>query len=167
MAMLVIAIAVTFPSLQAFFRGRALESEGRRFLTLTRYAQSRAVAEGIPMTLWIDAHEGAYGLEAQNGYLDRDDKAVDYDLDERLEIEVTQSSINRAQMTQEQQMRRRNQATRRNALPEILFTPDGAIDLTSPQTICIREDKENALWITQTPDRLGYEVQNNEPDRRR
>src|SRR5919112_30043 len=71
MAMLVIAIAVTFPSLQAFFRGRALESEGRRLLTLTRYAQSRAVSEGIPMTLWIDGHEGAYGLEAQNGYLDR------------------------------------------------------------------------------------------------
>src|SRR5688572_19269233 len=76
MALLVIVIGVTFPSLQKFFRGRTLESEGRRFLTLTRYAQSRAVAEGIPMTLWVDPLEGIYGLEAQKGFLDRDDKAV-------------------------------------------------------------------------------------------
>src|SRR5258706_12236786 len=84
MALVVIVIAVTFPSLQNFFRGRTLESEGRRFLTLTRYGQSRAVAEGIPMTLWIDPLQGAYGLEAQKGFLDRDDRAVEYDVDEKL-----------------------------------------------------------------------------------
>jgi hypothetical protein len=98
--------------------------------------------------------------------LDRDDKAVDYDVDEKLEIEVTQTGSTRAQMTQEQQTRRRNMSTQRNALPEIRFNPDGTMDITSPQTICIREDKEHALWITQRQDRLGYEVQSDEPNRR-
>lgn len=167
MAMLVIAIAVTFPSLQSFFRGRALESEGRRFLTLTRYAQSRAAAEGLPMTLWIDAHEGTYGLEAQKGFLERDDKAVEYDVDEKLEIEVTQAPINRAQLTREQQLRRQSSSLQRNALPEIRFAADGSIDVMSPETVCIREGKENALWITQTENRLGYEVRNSAPDRLR
>src|SRR4051812_47261095 len=93
MAILVIALATTFPMLQGFFRGRTLESEGRRFLTLTRYGQSRAVSEGIPMTLWINAKQRTYGLEAQTGYLDNDNKAVEYDLDSKLDIEVMASSI--------------------------------------------------------------------------
>src|SRR5437868_4904235 len=88
MALLVIVIAVTFPSLQSFFRGRTLDSEGRRFLTLTRYARNRAVSEGVPMTIWVDLIQGSYGLEAQKGFLDRDDKAVEYTVDEKLDIEI-------------------------------------------------------------------------------
>src|SRR5688572_7854706 len=37
MAMLVIIIAVSAPSLSKFFRGRVLDSEARRLLSLTRY----------------------------------------------------------------------------------------------------------------------------------
>ena len=169
MALLVIVIAVTFPTLRNFFTGRTLESEGRRFLTLTRYAQTRAASEGIPMTLWIDPLQGSYGLEAQKGFLDRDDKAVDYFLDEKLDIEVTQSGLNRAQMTQEQQLRRRTVGNARNANSEIRIAPDGSIDVTSPQSICIREgkNKDHALWVVLTDNRNGYEVQNEAPMRRR
>ncbi len=53
MAMLAIVISVALPSLKGFFRGRNLDSEARRFLSLTRYGQSRAVSEGVPMVLWI------------------------------------------------------------------------------------------------------------------
>ena len=49
MATLAIVLSVAAPSLARFFRGRSLDSEARRFLTLTRYGQSRAVAEGEPM----------------------------------------------------------------------------------------------------------------------
>ena len=55
LTLLLIVIGVAFPSLQHFFRGRNLDSEARRFLSLTRYGQSRAVSEGVPMVLWIDA----------------------------------------------------------------------------------------------------------------
>src|SRR2546423_8467910 len=124
MALLVIVIAVTFPSLQNFFRGRTLDSEGRRFLTLTRYARTRAVSEGVPMTVWVDPIQGSYGLEAQKGFLDRDDKAVEYTLDEKLDIEITQTGLSRAQMTQEEQLRRRNVSNSRNSNSELRFAPD-------------------------------------------
>jgi Tfp pilus assembly protein FimT len=165
MALLVIAVAVTLPSMQRFFRGRTLDSEGRRFLTLTRYGQTRAVSEGIPMTLWIDPIQGSYGLEAQKGFLDRDDKAVQYDVDEKLDIEIAQTGLNRAQMTQEQQLRRRAIGNSRNANSEIRFAPDGSVDVMSPQSVCIREasEKDHALWVALSQNRNGYEVLNDSP----
>src|SRR6266540_3620386 len=45
MALLLLVFGVTLPSLKGFFRGRNLDSEARRFLSLTRYGQSRAVSE--------------------------------------------------------------------------------------------------------------------------
>jgi prepilin-type N-terminal cleavage/methylation domain-containing protein len=168
MALLVIVIAVTFPSLQKFFGGRTLESEGRRFLTLTRYAQNRAASEGIPMTLWIDPIEGSYGLEAQKGFLEKDDKAVQYDVDDKLDIEIARNGWSRAELTQEQQARRRTIGNARNSNSEIRFAPDGSVDVMSPQSVCIRQtkEKEHALWVTLAENRNGYEVQNNAPERR-
>lgn len=168
MALLVIVVSLTFPDLRKFFRGRTLESEGRRFLTLTRYGQNRAAAEGIPMTLWIDPVKGAYGLEAQKGFLDKDDKAVEYTVDDKLDIEIAQTGWSRAEMTMEQQMRRRMTANAGNSNAEIRFAPDGSIDVTSPQSVCIQEasDKQNALWVTLAENRNAYEVENNAPQRR-
>jgi Tfp pilus assembly protein FimT len=158
MAILVIVLAVTFPMLQGFFRGRTLESEGRRFLALTRYGESRAVSEGIPMTLWIDVKKGAYGLEAQTGYLDRDDRAKEYELDEKLDFEVTQAS--QGVMTMEQQQRRRNALrTARNSNVEIRFLPDGTVDVSSPATVAIKRGKEDELRISQSGSGLFYEVE--------
>src|SRR5262245_47792338 len=89
MALLLIVVGVAFPSLQNFFRGRSLDSEVRRFLSLTRYAQSRAVSESIPMVLWLDAREGTYGLQADAGYLDNDSKAVEYTLSQDVSLEAS------------------------------------------------------------------------------
>ncbi len=47
MGLLAVVIALSAPSLSNFFRGRKLESEARRFVSVTRYGQSRAVAEGL------------------------------------------------------------------------------------------------------------------------
>src|SRR6185295_13881468 len=127
MALLVIVVSLTFPDLRKFFRGRTLESEGRRFLTLTRYGQNRAAAEGIPMTLWIDPIQGSYGLEAQKGFLDKDDRAVQYDVDEKVDIEIAQTGLTRAELTMEQQTRRRTIGNARNSNSEIRFAPDGSV----------------------------------------
>src|SRR6266436_2034312 len=78
LALLLIVIGVAFPSLQHFFRGRNLDSEARRFLSLTRYGQSRAVSEGVPMVLWIDARQNTYGLQAQTGYTETDTNMVQF-----------------------------------------------------------------------------------------
>ncbi|HEY6228422.1 MAG TPA: prepilin-type N-terminal cleavage/methylation domain-containing protein [Verrucomicrobiae bacterium] len=168
MALLVIVVSLTFPDLRKFFRGRTLESEGRRFLTLTRYGQNRAATEGIPMTLWIDPIQGSYGLEAQKGFLDKDDRAVEYNVDEKLDIEIAQTGWSRAELTMEQQTRRRTVGNTRNSNAEIRFAPDGSVDVMSPQSVCIREasDKQHALWVTLAENRNAYEVENNAPQRR-
>src|SRR5437763_109192 len=59
MTILLIVFSVALPSLKGFFRGRNLDSEARRFLSLTRYGQSRAVSEGVSMVLWMDTRRGA------------------------------------------------------------------------------------------------------------
>src|SRR5438046_9262722 len=65
MAILTVAVSITAPTLGRFFSGRALDSEARRLLALTHNGQSRAVSEGFPIELWVDARERTYGLEAE------------------------------------------------------------------------------------------------------
>src|SRR5260370_31322546 len=77
MTILAIAVSITAPALANFFRGRTLDSEGRRLLGLTHQGQSRAVSEGVPMELWIDSAPTAYGLEAEPRYEPSDTKAAD------------------------------------------------------------------------------------------
>src|SRR2546425_6952732 len=89
MAVLLIVVGVAFPSLKNFFHGRRLDSEARRFLSLTHYGQSRAVSEGVPMVLWIDSKQRTYGLEAQSGYVQLDSKSVEYELDDGLQMEAS------------------------------------------------------------------------------
>ena len=120
------------------------------------------------MTLWVDPIQGTYGLEAQKGFLDRDDKAVQYDVDEKLDIEIAQTGFSRAEMTQEQQLRRRVVGNSRTSNSEIRFAPDGSVDVMSPQSVCIREaqNKDHALWVTLSQNRNGYEVQTSAPPKR-
>src|SRR3954463_14446446 len=66
MAILTIAVSITAPALANFFHGRVLDSEARRVLALTRQGQSRAISEGLPMDLWVDAAQAQYGLEADS-----------------------------------------------------------------------------------------------------
>jgi type II secretion system protein H len=155
MAVLTIVLSVGAPALARFFRGRTLDSEARRFLSLTRYGQSRAVSEGVPMVLWIDAKQGFYGLKAEAGYLDDDRKAVEFLLHEDLLVEVEQVEL-RPLASQW------NRPTRRaDSLPEIRFTPDGFISETSPDAVLIREGEERAVWVAQSRNRLHYEIQAN------
>jgi Tfp pilus assembly protein FimT len=158
MALLLIVVGVSAPSLKGFFRGRTLDSEARRFLSLTRYAQSRAVSEGVPMTLWVDAKERTYGLQAQAGYLEDDQKAIEYDLDDGLDVEVS-APLATANLTAQKRT-----ALLAGNLPAIRFSPDGFIDVTSPETVQFREGAQNSVWITQSPNRVNYEITSNPPD---
>jgi Tfp pilus assembly protein FimT len=158
MALLVVMLAYIAPSLAHFFRGRTLNSEARRVLALTRYGQSRAVSEGIPMLLWVNPKQGTYGLRAQTGYLDQDTKAVEYSVGAELQIE--------AQMPIKLQTNHWTMAPRQNNLgqPAICFLPDGFISETSPDQILLRAPRENdGVWITESANRLGFEIRTNLP----
>src|SRR5687767_7523947 len=81
MVLLIIVASMVAPRMSSFFRGRALSAEAQRLLSLTHYAQSRAVTEGVPVLLWIDATKSTYGIEVQAGHEGDDDRGTDYTAD--------------------------------------------------------------------------------------
>ena len=158
MALLVVVLAVAAPSLSNFFRGRTIDSEARRFISLTRYGQSRAVSEGVPMVLWIDTKQRTYGLKQESGYAEQDTKAVDFALGKDLQVEVADLLPRSSQSSPSSQ----KQQTDPN-VPTLRFQPDGFIGEASPQSVVIREQTGESIWITQSRNRLNYEIQTNAP----
>ncbi|MBI2928936.1 MAG: GspH/FimT family pseudopilin [Verrucomicrobia bacterium] len=165
MALLVVVLGVAFPSLKGFFRGRNLDSEARRFLSLTRYGQSRAVSEGVPMVLWIDAKQRSYGLQTAAGYTDRDSKAVEFELDKDLQVEVTAPAVNllSSQWKENTQVAGAGNALRNlGNVPMIRFSPDGFIGESSPASVRFLQGESDVVWILQNTNRLGYEIPTNQ-----
>ena len=155
MALLLIVVSVTLPSLKGFFRGRNLDSEARRFLSLTRYAQSRAVSEGVPMVLWIDTRRGAYGLQQQAGYTTADTNALTFQLSDELSVETQMpDSATAAGLVSPVAQGMGN-------VPMIRFTPDEFIGEGSPDRIVFRQGQNDAVWIVESTNRLKYELQAN------
>jgi Tfp pilus assembly protein FimT len=153
MTILLVVMAVAFPSLRGFFRGRNLDSEARRILALTRYGQSRAVAEGVPVVLWIDSKQRTYGLEAAAGYLDEDQNAVEFELDENLRLEAIVPVLTTTSGQWNEP------APTAGSLPMIRFQPDGFISLSSPEQIVLTERDNHSIGIVQSSNRLTYEIQ--------
>ena len=156
MALLVIVIAVASPSLSRFMRGRTLDSEARRFVSLTRYGQSRAVSEGVPVVLWINTRQGSYGLRQEAGYTEQDTKAVDFLLGKDLRVEVASLPAQLGPLAQARATRQTDPNT-----PMLRFPPDGFIDETSPQSVVLRDQSGESIWITQSRNRLNYEIHTN------
>ncbi len=173
LTLLLTVLGFAAPTLARFFRGRELDSEALRFLALTRYGQSRAVAEGVPMVLWIDPQQRRYGLEAEATYLERDDLAREFELAEGLDIEVFQPrqpgpsaepvpALSALSATPDSQRPRSLQN-----LYWLRFTPEGALGETGPEWIAFRQVREEAvegeLWVAPSRNRLRYELRTNQP----
>jgi type II secretion system protein H len=153
MALICIVATLTTPRLIAFFRGRALSEESRRILALAHYAQSRAVAEGVPVVLWFDPAGAAYGQNIQAGFADTDDHASSFTLGSSLTLEapgggdpppVSESGDETLGLP--------------DNLSVIRFTPDGFYDPDSVAKLILRQDTEIALQISPTANRLDYEI---------
>jgi Tfp pilus assembly protein FimT len=163
MALLTIVISLTAPSLSRFFRGRTLDSEARRLLAMTRSGQSRAVSEGMPMDLWVDAAQGAFGLEAEPSFDTSDSKAMEFTLDSGLKIEVVNRTVVAPADTLNRTRRVSTASTprvvlARSSLPTIRFLPDGSIGDNSPQMLCLTSTAGGSLWLAQSRDGLIYEI---------
>jgi prepilin-type N-terminal cleavage/methylation domain-containing protein len=166
MAILTMAFSITTPTLSRFFRGRALESEARRLLALTRNGQSRAVSEGLPMDLWVDADQGKFGLEAEPSYDNQDPRKVDLQVDTGIQIKVeigaVSSSTNSGSANQAASVASKPRTMLvQPGLPTIRFMPDGSIADTSPLMLCIMARDGSALWLKQSRNRLTYEIKSN------
>jgi hypothetical protein len=133
-----------------------LSSEARRVLALVHQGQSRAVAEGVPVLLWINAKDSTYGLKVQstfggvNGVGDERasaftaDSTVTLDTPSTDTVPVSEQDDEKLGLT--------------DGLPFIRFTPDGFYDEGSVRKITLRSGTDDALEIVQTANRLGYEI---------
>jgi len=144
MAILTVTISLVVPSLSRFFAGRSLDSEVQRLLALTRYGQSRAVSEGVPMMLWLDPQAGAYGLEQEAGYSDKDAKAEDFALARDIKLDVPTGS---------------KPSTAGSKQFAIFFSPDGApVADTSVSRVSLTKGTDRPVWIALSANRMTYEV---------
>ena len=153
MAMLLVVMGISFPSLRGFFKGRNLDSEARRLLAMTHYGQSRAVSDGIPMELWIDPEQRSYGLRAATGYTDPDPRPLRNDLADKLEIQVS------APAPQIRTVPTRQYSSMAKIGPAIRFLPDGTIGESSPQQVTIQQVGGDGVKLVQSANRLKYEIQ--------
>ena len=160
MALLAIVLAISSPSLSRFFKSRSLESEARRFMALTRAAQSRAVSEGVPMVLWLETKSRAYGLNADKSFVEEDPKAEQFAVDESLEVEVRHSSEAAAAL---QLVQFRNEKLDTGTLYTLRFNPDGFVSVSSPEAVIFRQANNGELWVAQSRNRLNYEIQAGKP----
>ena len=155
MAILTIILAVASPSLANFFRGRTLDSEARRFLSLIHHAQSRAVSEGIPMQLWIDDRARTYGLHADPGYAADDPKAIQFEIAPDLQLEITVSTTTTPRATNPTSAANNNN----NNTTTLHFQPDGALPPGNAPSIRFRGADDTALTLAPGRNRLNYEIQ--------
>jgi type II secretion system protein H len=145
MALLVAAVSVSAPMLSSFFRGRALDSEARRLLALTHAGQSRAVSEGTPMLLWVDAPQRAYGLERESAARNGDPKAENFTLAEYVQLDAVSAQP---------------VSVDSRKLPAIRFLPDGSIDESSPSALHLAGADGSTLWLVEAANHLSYAIQN-------
>lgn len=177
MALLVVVMALVSPSLRGFLQGRTLDSEVRRFVSLTHYAQARAVNEGVPMRLWIDPERRRYGLAGEFSMdpSGTDPKSVAYELGQDIEVQVEQRSwaILMGNRLALQNRWAGGQPTTGTNMGQFVFrfTPDGFIDETSPLGLWIRHQPAGGaaravpgdeVYVGQSLNRLRYEVQTNQ-----
>jgi type II secretion system protein H len=148
LALLVIITSLAAPAMSNFIRGQALGSESRRLMALMHAGQSRAVSEGLPMVLWVNEKQGAYGLQAEATGQGGDSRAENLSLDENLQVTVVNTGS--------------GGTTKFGGLPAIRFLPDGTVDENSPQQLRLMDARGHALWLIESRDRNGYEVQNTE-----
>jgi len=160
MTIMVMIISLVMPSLKGFFRGRSLDSEALRFLALTRYGQSRAINEGVPVELWVNAKAGSYGLEALSGYTETQTKPQTYTMDSTVQITLSAPSTVMVHSNYWSQAKGQFGATTR-----IRFQPDGFISDVSPQNIYLRQ-ADNQIWIAEAPTHLQYDIKNGQPNGR-
>ncbi len=144
LALLVVITSIAAPAMARFIRGRALDSEARRFAALIHAGQSRAVSEGATMLLWVNEKSGSYGLQAETSGQNGDAKAEELNVDSTLQIAVVSAGA--------------ATPTTFHDLPAIKFSADGTVDDNSPATFKLTDSAGFARWLVLGKTRMGYEI---------
>ena len=170
MALLVVGFGLSMPTLQRFFRSRVLDSEAHRLLALTRYGQSRATSEAVPMLVWIDPRLGTYGLRPDPSFPLEDPRALEFTIPSELMVDLP-GTTNAPAATRAPGDPQPNPIATSTPLESlrtdrlqgraiIRLLPDGYVSLTSPRAIRLRRETEDPLWLVLNTNRLAYEIRN-------
>jgi hypothetical protein len=117
----------------------------------------------------VDTEQGTFGLEAEPSYDASDPKAVDFELDSGLQLEVVTKTVappvnavtmNRNQQASIASVQRVNLV--HASLPTIRFLPDGSIGEASPQKLHLTSTDGGSLWLAQAKDGLSYEIRSSD-----
>ena len=152
MLLLAIVARLVAPKMSSFVRGRTLSFEARRMLSLTHYAQGRAIAEGVPVILWFDPKNSTYGVEIQSTHATGDDRAPKFTADPSLTLVAPLDDLTPGSEDDDEKF------GLPEGLPSIRFNPDGFFDEVSVRKITIQQGNEGALDLVQKENRLGYEI---------
>ncbi len=155
LALLAITAVFVTSSMGSFFRGRSLNFEARRLLSLTHYAQSRAVSEGVPVILWVNPADSTYGLAVQSSFSDAegDPRAVNYTADPSVTLEIPAGIVAPVSEQDDERL-----GITLEGLSFIRFNPDGFFDQSSVSKILLRQGADVGLELVPTVNRLGYEI---------
>jgi type II secretion system protein H len=157
LVLVLLAIIATFVAAKmgSFFQGRALNFEARRLLSLTHYAQSRAVSEGVPMIVWVNPADSTYGLTLQASFNDPegDAHAVTYTADPSVQLQTPQGEV-----TPESEQQDEKLGVTTDGVMFIRFNPDGFFDEASVSKITLRQGADAGLELVPMTNRLGYEI---------
>lgn len=138
MALLATIFTMAAPKMSAFFRGRALTEETRRFIALTKLARSEAVSRSVPVELWVDPELGAYGLRALVEYASESYAPTEWLLADTIAFDIGDVELDEyGHVT-------------------MVFLPDGTIDEGSLAALRIVQEKNRAVDIKQAAYGLGY-----------
>jgi len=166
MVILTAAVALAAPRLAAFFRGRALDSEARRILALTRYAQDRAASEGVPIRLWFRSETRQFGVSRDASYETEQNTADEhkFQLGDGITLQV-QAKVRQEQANARSATRSRLTAVNRavaasvtDNLPAIRFLPEGLLDPESLLSVSVTDAEGYTLTVSQDRTRMYYEI---------
>ncbi len=160
MALLVVFLAISAPTIARSFTRNELNQEATRLLALTEYSRNEAVSQGVPMEVWIDSQSRSYGVQgaSRTGGASRTESASrtggqsekaglsrekTYRLAPGMRFDLGQAPVGRNGLV---------------ILTEL--APDGTPDVSSLQSVKILDRNNAAITLRLTPDGWGYEIGN-------
>ena len=162
LTLMVIAIGIAAPSFRAFMSGRNVDNEAQRFQSLTRYAASRAITEGLPMDLGIDIKGRRYWVAGCGGYTETSTNVVGFTLDQDVQMSVVPGAN---VLTTVSNVWTPYLLYHRGNSTVIRFQPDGLVCDLSPQTVKFRQlnGTEPETWVVQNPNHRTYDLSPGHP----
>ena len=148
MALLATIMALAAPSLGRSLRGRNLDQEAKRLIALIEYGRSEAISQGVPMTVWIDAAGGRFGVEPKPGYPAASQREKTYALNPDVHFEMGSTA-----------------PTAQDVTTGVEFAPDGTPDASSIASVRLVDRFNSSVAIAKSRDGLSYDIVKEEPQK--